>query len=225
MQRAQVLDKAENRPYRAEAVDWHFRGVVVAGSAPGQYTATGPGTGSIEATFLTPDGTRSIAIALAVRPRPGLARRPTPDPPSTPSPAPEPVIQAVATPEPTPEPTPIPVPAREPTPSPTPTPIPPIPAPAAVTDSARVLRAYDFAGAGRYAAALDELAAIGDPGYSAKVAALVRQWGPQAAAELADLGEAMARAGRKGDAATLAKKALKWPSSPETRRRLENLRL
>ncbi|MBM3274852.1 MAG: hypothetical protein FJZ00_06850, partial [Candidatus Sericytochromatia bacterium] len=95
-QRARVVDKAENRPYRAESVDWRYRGVVAAGPSPGLYAATGPGTGSIEATFLTPDGTRSITIAIAVRPRPGLTRRPSPAPP-TPEPAPEPPQLAIAT--------------------------------------------------------------------------------------------------------------------------------
>ncbi len=206
VQQAQVVDMNQRRQLRAEQVGWRFEGVLAAGPRPGTFTATGPGTGSVEAVFLTPDGTRSMAIGLVVRPRPGrpaAAKRPTPEPIIVVQPTPSPQVELAPAPTPTPTPSNPSVVVREP------------------TDGERVLEAYRLADQGKFSAALEELAAIHSPDFGPKVQALSRQWAPQAAAELAAQAERLAAEGKVPEALASARKGLQLAPTADTRRRLE----
>lgn len=219
IQQAKVVDLNQQRQLQAEKIHWRYDGVLGPGPRPGTFTATGPGTGSIEAEFITPDGSRSMAIGLAVGPRPGrpaVKRRATPEPVAIANPAIEPALPPLPTPtlEPptaTPEP---------PGPTPPPTP-PPLPVAQAPQDGDRVLEAYRLSGQGKFAAALDELAAIRDPGFGPKVQSLTRQWAPQAAVELAAEAERLAAGGKPGEALAAARRGLGLSPSAAVRRRLE----
>ncbi len=65
-QTAQVVEKDRNRPLRPEQIKWRFSGVLAAAGPPGAYTASGPGAGTVQAEFMTPAGTRALAVDLLV---------------------------------------------------------------------------------------------------------------------------------------------------------------
>ncbi len=84
-------------------------------------------------------------------------------------------------------------------------------------DSQRILQAYELAGAGDHAGALQVLKAVQSPGFAPKVRALVQQWGPLAASELVARADRLAWQGRTTDALDAVQRALALPASPATR--------
>lgn len=185
--------------------------------------ATGPGTGSIEAEFLTPDGTRTLSIALAVAPAtPSKALAPPwsdrAADPVFPADAPlDSVPSESALPSATPTTLALEVsPATPPSPPPILTPVPREPGP-----GDRILEAYRLAGEGRFVAALEELERVRDPAFGPKVQALTRQWSASAALELASDAERLATEGRTMEALVAARRAMALSPPPGVRQRLE----
>ncbi len=84
-------------------------------------------------------------------------------------------------------------------------------------DSQRILQAYELAGAGDPAGAIQVLRAVQSPGFAPKVRALVRQWGPSAADELVAKANRLAWQGRASEALASIDQALALPASAATR--------
>ena len=81
-------------------------------------------------------------------------------------------------------------------------------------DSQRILQAYELAGAGDHAGAIQVLMSVQSPGFAPKVRALVQQWGPLAAGELVARANRLAWQGRTADALDAVRQALALPASP-----------
>ncbi|MBU6429566.1 MAG: hypothetical protein KGR26_11175 [Cyanobacteria bacterium REEB65] len=108
--------------------------------------------------------------------------------------------------------------------TPTPTEV-PSPLPLALdSDSAHVVAAYQLADRGEFIQALAALERIQAPAFGPKIAALRRQWGPAAAAELLAKAEGLASQGKGIQALAVLNSVLKLPSSREVHSRALALR-
>lgn len=152
------LTEASGRKVKPELVSWQFGGVLSPDKQRGLFSATGPGTGIVRASFLVGGEKKILEKRLAIK-----GSLPTPVPTIAPTP-----VESLAPSAPPAEATPRPLPTLTPTP--------------AIDDAETlILQAYERAGKGDHAAALALLERIKDPSWLPKVRALRAEWGKEIA--------------------------------------------
>ncbi|MBM3267091.1 MAG: hypothetical protein FJZ01_05520 [Candidatus Sericytochromatia bacterium] len=63
---AKVVEKGRERPLLAERVVWRYSGALAPTGKPGGFRVVATGTGTVDAEFPTPAGTRSLSVQIQI---------------------------------------------------------------------------------------------------------------------------------------------------------------